>query len=111
MKWLDFAACAGEDTDIFFPRRGEGPYDAKRICSTCPVIKACRNYAITRQERLGVWGGLTWNERRRLQRGKPELVCKECGTRYIPHNPARTTCSWCLRWRNPRPRRKAAESP
>ena len=110
MRWLDFAACIGHDPDIFFPRRGQGPYEAKRICSTCPVMKACRSYAMTNQERLGVWGGLTWNERHRLQHGKPEQVCDKCGTRYVPHNQNWTTCSWCQRWRNLRPRRKAAET-
>lgn len=39
---------------------------AKALCATCPVIRDCLEWALTVQERHGVWGGLTEPERMRL---------------------------------------------
>lgn len=39
---------------------------AKKICFSCPVLGACREYAIDIREPHGVWGGLSEQERRAL---------------------------------------------
>jgi WhiB family transcriptional regulator, redox-sensing transcriptional regulator len=39
---------------------------AKAICARCPVIVACRDYAMRANEAFGVWGGLGEAERRIL---------------------------------------------
>lgn len=39
---------------------------AKQICEMCPVLAACREFALTTREPYGVWGGLTEGERRRV---------------------------------------------
>lgn len=39
--------------------------EAKKVCSTCPVLAQCRNYALAAGDLCGVWGGLTEGERRR----------------------------------------------
>jgi WhiB family redox-sensing transcriptional regulator len=56
---------------MFFPQRtrirGERirlEQAAKKICERCPVLAECRSYALEREERFGVWGGLTEAERR-----------------------------------------------
>ena len=75
--WRHKAACRGPSQDIFFPpQRTERRRDkrrreqlAKEICSGCPVMEACREYAIGINEPYGVWGGLTENERRRAVLG------------------------------------------
>ena len=36
---------------------------AKEICSTCPVIDACRAHSLAIREPFGVWGGLSEDER------------------------------------------------
>lgn len=54
--------------EFFFP---EGTEDSKRydigaakyLCSQCPVIDACRMYALEAKEPFGIWGGLTPEER------------------------------------------------
>ena len=57
--------------------------DAKRLCHACPVIDACRTYAITNGERTGIWGGMRPDERARFARrhhipvGTPH--CASCG--------------------------------
>lgn len=67
-EWMDDALCAQADPDSFFPERGGSPRDAKKVCLSCPVIAECRAYALGRDERFGVWGGLSERERRRLKR-------------------------------------------
>lgn len=37
---------------------------AKWVCSQCPVISQCLDYAIDRGEEWGIWGGMTTAERR-----------------------------------------------
>ena len=41
---------------------------AKSICAACPVRQRCLEYAIAADERYGIWGGLTKDERRMLRR-------------------------------------------
>lgn len=65
--WRAQAACADIHPDVFFPTKGASPLPAQRICSTCPVIDACREYALG-HNLLGVWGGLTTQERKDIRR-------------------------------------------
>ena len=58
-----------ELADLFFPVNEEDTdriEAAKAICSRCPVQSACLQYALTRGEDHGVWGGLTEGERREV---------------------------------------------
>ena len=41
---------------------------AKSICAACPVRQRCLEYAIAADERYGIWGGLTKDERRTVRR-------------------------------------------
>ncbi|WP_435280141.1 WhiB family transcriptional regulator [Streptomyces sp. 1222.5] len=74
--WVQQAACASTDIDptIFYaPEHPGNPsaariHTAKKICSRCSVIKQCLEFAMSRNERFGVWGGLTVAERRQLHR-------------------------------------------
>ena len=42
--------------------------EAKAICGLCPVREPCLEHALVVREKLGVWGGLTERERRRVLR-------------------------------------------
>lgn len=58
--WVDRAACAGTDPDVFFApldRHGWAPSRARAICATCPVVVECLTDAIERREQYGIWGG------------------------------------------------------
>lgn len=66
--WQDRAACIGADSRIFFPVRGAPATAAIKICSTCPVCDDCLEYAMTHVQRLGVWGGQSEKQRRRLRK-------------------------------------------
>src|ERR1700735_902472 len=68
--WQDDAACRGEDLLLFFgpdgerqPEREVRERKAKAICMSCPVRSECLNYAVSRPEKYGTWGGLNEEER------------------------------------------------
>lgn len=68
--WQDSAACRGEDLVLFFGVDGERQPDreirerkAKQICFGCPVRTECLDYAISRHEKHGTWGGFGEDER------------------------------------------------
>jgi WhiB family redox-sensing transcriptional regulator len=64
--WQAEAACRGTDPELFFPATDEEAGPAKQVCGGCPVRLACLAFALEREERYGVWGGLTERERARL---------------------------------------------
>ena len=66
--WHQHGACRGADPNLFFPARGESVKEAKAVCARCPVRAECLEYALTNQEKFGVWGGLSERERRQLRR-------------------------------------------
>jgi WhiB family redox-sensing transcriptional regulator len=40
---------------------------AKILCSGCPLLKACKDYAVAAQESYGIWGGTNPQERREIR--------------------------------------------
>lgn len=69
VAWQLDAACrgAGVDPEVFFPEgRGKTYRPARTVCLDCPVADECLEYALVHDERFGVWGGLSEQERRRL---------------------------------------------
>ena len=68
-QWQDRALCAQTDPEAFFPEKGGSTREAKRICQGCEVKSECLEYALLKDERFGIWGGLSERERRRLKRG------------------------------------------
>jgi len=65
--WMADALCAQTDSEVFFPEKGGSTREAKAICAKCPAIAACRAFAIEHHE-LGVWGGLSEQQRKNLRR-------------------------------------------
>ncbi|MGU3502305.1 WhiB family transcriptional regulator [Mycobacterium sp. C31M] len=65
------ARCRGMPPDDFYPgdkesreRRIAREDRAKAVCRRCPVILACREYALKSGEAHGIWGATTPAERR-----------------------------------------------
>jgi WhiB family redox-sensing transcriptional regulator len=67
-RWQEQALCAQTDPESFFPEKGGSTREAKRICAACDVRQECLEYALARDERFGIWGGMSERERRRLRR-------------------------------------------
>jgi WhiB family redox-sensing transcriptional regulator len=78
--WQAEAACTDGDPTLFFhPDRERGParrlrdLQALAVCSTCPVLDACRQHALSVREPYGVWGGMTESQRQPVQAGRRTL--------------------------------------
>ena len=72
-QWRGLASCARHTPDLFLPagETGLGGTQiamAKRICIGCPVRQECLDYALVSNQRFGIWGGLTEEERRPVRR-------------------------------------------
>lgn len=71
-SWRPWAACADQDTDLFFPAAGasRSARRAREVCGSCPVQRQCLAYALEADVRHGIWGGTTGEERRRIRRDR-----------------------------------------
>lgn len=72
------ARCEQIGEVIFFPEINDSSYYtsmAKMICSGCPLIQKCRDYAIHNLVD-GIWGGMTKRERQ-IYRAKHNIVARE----------------------------------
>ncbi len=66
--WLADAACSTTDPEVFTSPFGpRGISQAKALCASCTVQANCLEFAIAGDERHGVWGGMTRQERDRLR--------------------------------------------
>lgn len=66
--WMADALCAETDPDIFTPDHGQGVGPAKRVCAQCEVANMCLGWALQNEPGFGIYGGLTFGERRKLRR-------------------------------------------
>lgn len=91
-EWVQYARCGGDpDPDRFFPDADDRDEDdlaglterqrrtirrkrreaVRAFCNGCRVQQECLNYALENDEPVGMWGGLTRQERDALRRGTP----------------------------------------
>ena len=68
--WALDGLCTQVDPDLFYPPMGGDPEPAKRVCAVCPVRLECLRHALNTNE-MGVWGGTTESQRRRMKEGRP----------------------------------------
>ena len=67
--WVMHAACRDADSSLFFAATDGGDTQlAQRICAGCPVCDECLAWALEADAPVGVWGGTTEQQRRRLVR-------------------------------------------
>lgn len=67
-EWVDDALCAQTDPELFFPEKGGNSLVVKRICAKCQVKDQCLEWALTNNEKYGIWGGTSEHDRRKLKR-------------------------------------------
>ncbi|MEU0988808.1 WhiB family transcriptional regulator [Streptomyces sp. NPDC005953] len=70
LSWQESALCAQTGPDFFFPAPGSSTREAKQLCRACSGRVECLEYALTHDEKFGVWGGLSEKERHRLKQGR-----------------------------------------
>lgn len=69
--WKNRAACAEYPNSLFFPASDAAQSQiekAKAVCAVCEVAEECLEYAFETNQRAGIWGGTTEDERRSLRR-------------------------------------------
>ncbi|MFE2412468.1 WhiB family transcriptional regulator [Kitasatospora sp. NPDC059408] len=85
------AACAGLDTDLFYPEQDEdvevtediaakaewAERRARMICAGCPVRTMCLELALKRHEKHGILGGLNARERASLHERRLKIAARE----------------------------------
>ena len=97
-EWHEQAACRGKDISLFFPNKA-GPghlREALAVCDTCPVVTECADWAVTRNELYGVWGGRSCRQiaqQRRTFTRRISDTCVICGSEYTPYKSNQVTCS------------------
>lgn len=69
-SWMDSAACANADPEMFFPVPGDEAMNrkARAFCDHCPVREECLQFSLDTREMYGIWGGLSDRDRKRLMR-------------------------------------------
>jgi len=85
--WRADAACVGYDTNDFYPADIRQLADQRRVtralaaCGRCPVRSACLADALATDDRYGIRGGLTEDDRRRFRLPAPRsgADCVGCG--------------------------------
>ncbi|MDQ1248780.1 MAG: WhiB family transcriptional regulator, redox-sensing transcriptional regulator [Actinomycetota bacterium] len=66
VNWHELGACRDADPEMFFPESRASRVEellAVRVCMGCPVMGACQEWALSAEERYGIWGGLTEKDR------------------------------------------------
>lgn len=70
-EWQEDGLCGPDHIELFFipddvsrVERNRRTNEAKLLCARCPVMKRCRDHALSVEEPFGIWGGLTAYERR-----------------------------------------------
>lgn len=77
--WMDQALCTqvgdpelwfGKPTSFLTNDDGQRESAAKAVCSRCPVRDECLDFALATDERYGIWGGMTREERLKAKRAR-----------------------------------------
>jgi WhiB family redox-sensing transcriptional regulator len=72
--WQDRANCATADPEIFYPEKGGSTFEAKKVCKACDVREECLQDALARDDRYGIYGGLSERQRRKLSSRRIEVA-------------------------------------
>jgi hypothetical protein len=127
-RWELQAACRTwpvEDLDDFFPvsedsnkvhvRTVKVPLGIYQMCmNRCPVQLECLATAI-KDNRVGIWGGTTYAQRRAMLRSRMRAKCIRCGGGWMVRYSESGICLACgFSWRVPsraKPLANATNSP
>jgi WhiB family redox-sensing transcriptional regulator len=69
-RFTERALCAETDPEEWFPEQGGSTAAAKAVCRQCPALAECRVWALSHDEKFGVWAGLSERQRHRLRNGR-----------------------------------------
>ena len=88
-SWQEDGLCRQVSPALMFPEPGESADPGKQVCAGCPVLVKCRDHALRHNERFGVWGGLSENDRKRLRRQARTASVVPLAAPAAPESPRR----------------------
>jgi WhiB family transcriptional regulator, redox-sensing transcriptional regulator len=65
-EWQRQAACRGAGTKTFFVT--SRTFHARQVCATCPVRQECLDYAMGEPDLIGIFGGTSLDQRKKMRR-------------------------------------------
>lgn len=69
--------CKGIDTEMYYPVEDSSSFPEKSlivsICNSCTHLTECGEWGI-KNERFGIWGGLTQNQRNRIRASRGIVI-------------------------------------
>lgn len=73
--WRSQSACLRADPELFFPVSATAAAEpqvgkAKSVCARCIVSSRCLDFALTHRDIDGIWGGTTYDERKKMRRSR-----------------------------------------
>jgi WhiB family redox-sensing transcriptional regulator len=74
-RWMASANCRSADPDLFYPAE-TGKWNkftvksAVQVCSRCPVIADCLQWALEKEDAYGILGGTTPEQRSHMTLGR-----------------------------------------
>lgn len=68
VDWMADANCRGMNPAVFHPERGRSAGEIKAICEDCPVKIECLDMALADRSLLGIWGGTSERQRRKIRK-------------------------------------------
>jgi WhiB family redox-sensing transcriptional regulator len=81
LSWKDLGRCRDAPSYLFYLERHlEAFIVAQKYCTDCEVKNQCLRYALEHQE-LGVWGGTTEHQRRKMLTEMGRVPRRELGGR------------------------------
>jgi WhiB family transcriptional regulator, redox-sensing transcriptional regulator len=66
-EWMRWGACRDRPPGRCFPERGVNVRPIKALCSECAVQSECLAFALDDDTLVGIWGGTSAQDRRRLR--------------------------------------------
>ncbi|MGB4758579.1 MAG: WhiB family transcriptional regulator [Candidatus Saccharimonadales bacterium] len=110
--WSFFAACRGEDTEMFFPESLDtDPHNVLKIlCRHCTVIDDCLEREVAQEGSLAtsISGGLLPQQRRDLRAERQKLTDEEYRNRVLALRQRNMAVSIPTERKRGRPRKNAA---
>lgn len=100
--WIEQAACRSftpqEINDHWWNESNKGiPTEvAQATCFSCPIQKECLNLAIVNDERYGIWGGLSYRQRKAITSRRRRYQCPVCLVKKVSTYGTYQECDRCF---------------
>jgi len=59
-----------DDSETYWQRKSLSEDDCESLCTDCPLIKLCYDFAVANNEKHGVWGGINFGADNNNKEGK-----------------------------------------